>query len=191
MENKDFIISKFKEVKSLEYVPSNRANNTGIGKTFEDYIGVVENNLDEPDLAGFEIKSHRGASCSYVTLFTKSPSFPKRANAYLKDKFGTPYEDAPSINSLHTSMFANSYNTYMKKYSFKLLNNPVAKTILIGVFDLNTKELLDCSVGYTRKRGRGNSKKGNRPSYIRASKSTNKEAKELIICNCPNKKRRR
>ena len=70
-------------------------------------------------------------------------------NAYLKDKFGTPYEDAPSINSLHTSMFANSYNTYMKKYSFKLLNNPVAKTILIGVFDLNTKELLDCSVGYT------------------------------------------
>ena len=30
MENKDFIISKFKEVKSLEYVPSNRANNTGI-----------------------------------------------------------------------------------------------------------------------------------------------------------------
>ena len=55
MENKDFIISKFKEVKSLEYVPSNRANNTGIGKTFEDYIGVVENNLDEPDLAGFEI----------------------------------------------------------------------------------------------------------------------------------------
>ena len=149
LENKDFIISKFKEVKSLEYVPSNRANNTGIGKTFEDYIGVVENNLDEPDLAGFEIKSHRGASCSYVTLFTKSPSFPKRANAYLKDKFGTPYEDAPSINSLHTSMFANSYNTYMKKYSFKLLNNPVAKTILIGVFDLNTKELLDCSVGYT------------------------------------------
>ena len=78
------VISKFKEVKSLEYVPSNRANNTGIGKTFEDYIGVVENNLDEPDLAGFEIKSHRGASCSYVTLFTKSPSFPKRANAYLK-----------------------------------------------------------------------------------------------------------
>ena len=46
MENKDFIISKFKEVKSLEYVPSNRANNTGIGKTVEDYIGVVENNLE-------------------------------------------------------------------------------------------------------------------------------------------------
>lgn len=77
MENKDFIISKFKEVKSLEYVPSNRANNTGIGKTFEDYIGVVENNLDEPDLAGFEIKSHRGASCSYVTVRTAYNTYNK------------------------------------------------------------------------------------------------------------------
>ena len=76
MENKDFIISKFKEVKSLEYVPSNRANNTGIGKTFEDYIGVVENNLDEPDLAGFEIKSHRGASCSTLPYSRKAPHFP-------------------------------------------------------------------------------------------------------------------
>ena len=106
---------------------------------------------------------------SYVTLFTKSPSFPKRANAYLKDKFGTPYEDAPSINSLHTSMFANSYNTYMKKYSFKLLNNPVAKTILIGVFDLNTKELLDCSVGYT---------------YQDIQKALTKKLKNLLYVTC-------
>ena len=72
MENKDFIISKFKEVKSLEYVPSNRANNTGIGKTFEDYIGVVENNLDEPDLAGFEIKSH----ALTLPYSLKAPHFP-------------------------------------------------------------------------------------------------------------------
>lgn len=85
MENKDFIISKFKEVKSLEYVPSNRANNTGIGKTFEDYIGVVENNLDEPDLAGFEIKSHRGASCSYVYNPQNHPStFSKRSVSILR-----------------------------------------------------------------------------------------------------------
>ena len=76
MENKDFIISKFKEVKSLEYVPSNRANNTGIGKTFEDYIGVVENNLDEPDLAGFEIKSHRGAYALTLPYSLKAPHFP-------------------------------------------------------------------------------------------------------------------
>ena len=68
MENKDFIISKFKEVKSLEYVPSNRANNTGIGKTFEDYIGVVENNLDEPDLAALHALT--------LPYSLKAPHFP-------------------------------------------------------------------------------------------------------------------
>ena len=74
MENKDFIISKFKEVKSLEYVPSNRANNTGIGKTFEDYIGVVENNLDEPDLAGFDLIAALHALTLPYSL--KAPHFP-------------------------------------------------------------------------------------------------------------------
>lgn len=68
--NKDYIIEKFHQVKALGFVQSKRSHNTGIGKTFEDYVGVVENNLDEPDLAGFEIKTHREQSQSYVTLFT-------------------------------------------------------------------------------------------------------------------------
>lgn len=59
MTNKQFIISQFRKVKKLGFVKSKRRNNTGVGKTFEDYIGVVENNIDEPDLAGYEIKSHR------------------------------------------------------------------------------------------------------------------------------------
>ena len=80
--NKKLIIERFKAVKSLGFVESRRSHNTGIGKTFEDYVGVLENNLDTPDLAGFEIKSHRIASQSYVTLFTKSPSFPRGANNY-------------------------------------------------------------------------------------------------------------
>lgn len=71
-------------------------------------------------------------------------------------------------------MFANSYNTYMKKYSFKLLNNPVAKTILIGVFDLNTKELLDCSVGYT---------------YQDIQKALTKKLKNLLYVTAQTKKK--
>lgn len=122
MTNEDLIIARFYEVKALGWVKSNRKNNTGIGKTFEDYIGVVENNVDEPDLYGYEIKSHRTESASYVTLFTKSPSFPKGANSILKDKFGSEYEDKP-LKRLHTSMFANSYNTYDNRLSFKLIND--------------------------------------------------------------------
>ena len=106
--NKEKIIESFYAIKGLGYVQSNRKNNTGIGKTFEDYVGVLENNLDTPDLAGFEIKSHRIASQSYVTLFTKSPSFPRGANNYLKDTYGEPYQDDLDLKSLHTSIFADA-----------------------------------------------------------------------------------
>lgn len=149
MTNKQFIISQFRKVKKLGFVPSNRKNNTGIGKTFEDYIGVVENNIDEPDLAGYEIKSHRELAQSYITLFTKSPSFPKGANAYLKEKFGTPYEENPELKRLHTSIFADKPNTYSGKYAFQLINDRKAKKIIIGVYSRKTKKLLDISCGYT------------------------------------------
>lgn len=85
MRNDEILmLERFYKVKALGYVKSNRSHNTGIGKTFEDYVGVVENNLEEPDFAGYEIKSHREYSQSYITLFTKSPSFPKSVILFLK-----------------------------------------------------------------------------------------------------------
>lgn len=147
--NTEFIIERFKDVEKLGFIPSNRNNNTGVGKTFEDYIGVVENNLDEPDLYGFEIKSHRETATSYVTLFTKSPSFPRRANAMLKDKYGFPYENNPDLKKLHVSMFATKCGLVYDKYNFKLINDVENKVVLVGVYDPETNELLDCSVGYT------------------------------------------
>ena len=66
--NRKLIIEKFNEVKKIGYVKSHRENNTGIGKTFEDFMGVEENNIQGPDLLGYEIKSHREGSNSWVTL---------------------------------------------------------------------------------------------------------------------------
>ena len=143
------MIERFRQVKALGFVKSNRKNNTGIGKTFEDYVGVVENNADAPDLFGYEIKSHREEAASYITLFTKSPNFPRRANAYLKDKYGMPYPDNADLKKLHTSMFASKYNTFNGTYSFRLINDRESEAIRIGVYDLASKKPLDCSVGYT------------------------------------------
>lgn len=147
--NTDLIIERFKEVERLGFVPSNRKNNTGIGKTFEDYIGVVENNLDEPDLYGFEIKSHRELASSYVTLFTKAPSFPSKANTYLKDTYGCRYEDKPDLKKLHASMFATKYSLVYETFNFKLINDRENEVVLIGVYNPHTNELVDKSVGYT------------------------------------------
>jgi len=148
MTNKEKIINAFYKVKDMGWVESHRINNTGVGKTFEDYVGVVENNYDKPDLFGFEIKSHRAISSSYVTLFTKAPSYPNGANAYLKDKFGDCYE-GKTMRKLHTSMFADSFNNYLGKYSFKLDNNENERRVYITVYSLGGKDLLDRSVFYT------------------------------------------
>lgn len=147
--NKRKMIARFREVKSMGYIPSHRTSDTGIGKTFEDCVGVAENNINAPDLFGFEIKAHRENSSSYVTLFTKRPSFPDDANSILNTKFGTPYPNNPSLNSLHTSIFANKGNTYMGKYSFQLCVDQEAKKILIQVSDLQSGNILDKSAGYT------------------------------------------
>lgn len=149
MKNKERIIEEYRKVKASGFVKSNRHNNTGIGKTFEDYIGVVENNLNKPDLFGFEIKSHREESFSYVTLFTKCPNFPSRANAYLNSLYGMPYEDNPALRKLHTSMFASRYNTFGGKYSFRLINDRAGGVVKIGIYEIETKTLIDSNVGYT------------------------------------------
>lgn len=147
--NKALIIERFRQVEKLGFVPSNRHHNTGIGKTFEDYIGVVENNIDEPDLFGFEIKSHRELASSYVTLFTKAPVFPKRANTYLKDRYGIPYPDNTELKKLHISMFASKYSLAYGLYNFRLINDKDNSVIRIGVFDPADNRLIDMSVGYT------------------------------------------
>lgn len=181
MNDKERIIEAFRKVKALGWVESHRRNNTGIGKTFEDNMGVGENNHKGPDLFGFEIKSHRAASSSYVTLFTKSPSFPSRGgNAYLKKRFGTVNPDS-GIKELHTSMFADRFNTYEGKYSFRLIHKPSERRIYIGVYTLEGKELLDERVYYTYediKKAINN--KLHNLFYVRAQRKSNDNGKELF-----------
>lgn len=112
MMDKELIINEFNRIKALGYLKSRRTHNTGIGKTFEDYLGVDENNNKAPDFAGFEVKSKRAETSSYLTLFTKSPSQPPKVNTYLRDTYGESYEDNPNLKRLHTSIFSSKCNTY-------------------------------------------------------------------------------
>lgn len=147
--SKERLIEKFEEIAARGWVRSHRSNNTGIGKTFEDLAGVEENNSQGPDFEEFEIKSHRGEANSPITLFTLAPTFPKGANAILKDKYGETYPDNPSLKRLHTSIFADRKNSYAGKYAFQLANDRDNKVVRIAVYDLNTGKLIDNTAGYT------------------------------------------
>lgn len=149
MTDKEKIKEAFYKVKALGFVTSHRRHNTGIGKTFEDYMGVVENNLDKPDLFGFEIKSHRMDSASYVTLFTRKPSNRDvKGNDYLKNKFGDNYPDS-DLKKLHTSVFADSFNAYCGKYSFRLEHDREQRRVYVCVYTLGGQSLIDKTVYYT------------------------------------------
>lgn len=126
----------FNDIKSLGWVKSHRKNNTGIGKTFEDLLGVEENNDKLPDFKGFEVKTMRSLATNYLTLFTKSPSGPRGANKFLRDKFGDVDPNNSAIKKLHTSIFTNP-NSYLSKYRFSLKNDRVNKIVSIVVTDMN------------------------------------------------------
>jgi hypothetical protein len=66
----------------------------------------------------------------------------------LNINFGTPYNNAPDLNRLHTSMFASKFNTYEGKYSFRIINDRNAKVLKIGVYDINEHQLINDTVGY-------------------------------------------
>ena len=54
--------------------PTHRKGNTGIGKTYEDLVGIKENNSKDSDLSDAEIKCKRIKSKASTTLFTKNPN---------------------------------------------------------------------------------------------------------------------
>jgi hypothetical protein len=66
----DEIILKLTSIKKKGYVKSLRKGSTGIGKTLETLLGIVENNIPLPDFGEIELKATRENSQSMITLFT-------------------------------------------------------------------------------------------------------------------------
>jgi hypothetical protein len=62
--------NKFKQIKALGYVPTMRKGPTGIGYTLETLLGILENNIANPDIEGSELKAHRINANNLITLFT-------------------------------------------------------------------------------------------------------------------------
>lgn len=60
----------FAKIKAAGFVPSKRRGAGGVGNTFEQLLGLKENNIALPDLGFAELKAHRIGSPNRITLFT-------------------------------------------------------------------------------------------------------------------------
>lgn len=139
----------FLAIKEKGFVESHRKHNTGIGKTFEDLIGIIENNnflADYEDV--LELKSSRELSNSMVTLFTKAPTHPKGINSIMKERFGEPDQKAEGLKTIHTTFSALKFNTFFKRFGFKLEVNEEKRKIYILVKNLETDKIEDIEIYY-------------------------------------------
>ena len=103
-------IEKFKEIQNMGWVKTHRKGTTGIGKTLEDLLGIRENNIQGPDFGKYELKSKRKNANSMLTLITKSPDTPDKANTQLRLKFGyssNAYNNNEKV--LHTTLTATKF----------------------------------------------------------------------------------
>lgn len=102
-------IEKYKQICNMGWIQTHRSGPTGIGKTLEDLLGIIENNIDGPDFGEYELKSCRLNSNSMLTIFTKTPQ-PKGAADTLRTTFGyssEAYDNDEKV--LHSTLSADRY----------------------------------------------------------------------------------
>lgn len=135
---------KLIEIKDLGWVDNQRPSNKdgGIGNTFEDLLGIKENNNKAADYIGIEIKCKRELNSSYISLFSKSPSSPYRANTYLREKYGEIRdENHPEKKKLYASIFGHRDSIVYGKYKMKLKVNKRSKVLELIIKDLEGNQL--------------------------------------------------
>ena len=113
------LIEKLKAIKEMGYVKTHRTGTTGVGKTLEDLLGIVENNVPGPNAEMIELKSARKNVGSMLTLFTKSP-LPRKANSVLLQRYGYESARGNKRKELHTTVNATGYNQLKGTPGFKI-----------------------------------------------------------------------
>jgi hypothetical protein len=80
---------KFQKIKEIGFIKTKRKGPTGIGYTFEELLGIKENNIAGPDIENIEIKTHRINSNNLITLFTFNNKVWKMNQLEAIRKYGT------------------------------------------------------------------------------------------------------
>ncbi|MCY4561959.1 MAG: MvaI/BcnI family restriction endonuclease [Flavobacteriaceae bacterium] len=117
------VINEINRIRGLGFVRSTSVeeNDGAIGRTLEDLLGVAENNKQDPDFMGFEIKTQKQITKSPISLFTRAPNSPKKAMRLLRDTFGD-YKDSafPQMKKLYASVYANRWSNIYDVNRMKL-----------------------------------------------------------------------
>lgn len=137
------LVEKFYKIRSMGWIKTERHGDQCLGNTFEDLVGVEENNKHEADYKGIELKAHRNITNSMVSLFSKSPSSPRGVNTYLRETYGVIEPDSGK-QVLNTTL-GSKFNTHRGGHGFKVEVDRLANKLWMVIKDLNTDEILEDS----------------------------------------------
>lgn len=97
-------IEDYLKIREEGFIKSHRQNDTGVGKTLEDLLGIKENDDQAPDFADYELKAHRlNKGSTMITLFTKAPDI-KGANNRLREEYGYRKDPSSKYKELHSTL---------------------------------------------------------------------------------------
>ena len=138
----DKIIRKIRSVKRRGYIKSIRPdatkqNDGAVGNTLEEALGIKENNKRLPDYKGWEIKSHKITSQSYITLFSRTPDSEYK-DGYMNKRWGKLDDEYPHIKVLRTSIYAHRHSEIYRKHKLKLKIDRRKKKIFL--IDINNPD---------------------------------------------------
>jgi len=141
-ENVVVLKQEFERIKKMGYVKSTRRGFTGIGKTFEDLIGKPEDTLEIPDFRGIEIKTKRGHSKGYTTLFCATPQGKGEFETKrISNTYGYPDKILKDKKVLANSVQANCSTLVAGRFLFRLQINYEKQKIYLVIKDKNGKLL--------------------------------------------------
>jgi len=142
MDNKEQeLINLFNEIRNRGWIETKRHGDQCLGNAFEDLIGKDEDNKSEADFYGIELKSHRTITKSMMSLFSKSPSYPKGVNTYLRETYGVVESDFGK-KVLNTTISGFRENTHRGGHSFKAVVNRCEERIYLQIRDLSTNKII-------------------------------------------------
>ncbi len=151
--NIDKIKNEFIRISKLGYLENvvSENNDGAAGNTFEHHLGVIENNLKEPDYEGFEVKTKKwisGKSSTPYSLFTLKPTSPSNGDNYMRENWGVYDKRYPTVKRFSTSIYAHKWSTVYKKNLLKLDVNKHEEKLYMLYADLN-QNILDKNIYWT------------------------------------------
>lgn len=142
--NVDILQQRFNEIRKMGWVKSKFIGKGAAGNTFESLLGKPEENSENPDFLGIEIKTRKENSSYPITLFRATPIGEQEYQIkYLLENFGSPDKKTPNKKNLGGSVCVKKKKNFSNNYQFSLKVDRLQKKIFLLVFDCNNNLIYD------------------------------------------------